>query len=156
MKKLVIFICFIIPHLLIGQSKSLVITNKKNGKELIIKIGEIIKVKGGNSIYKESGKFTAFSDYILNNYPFSLETVNSIYYKNKTNKLMRPLGFIVTGVGVFFFGTGLVLATTPPVGFFDFRTLGLMVCTIAVVTTYIGSLLLVKRYSKKNHEFSIR
>ena len=34
MKKLVIFICFIIPHLLIGQSKSLVITNKKNGKEL--------------------------------------------------------------------------------------------------------------------------
>lgn len=79
MKKLVIFICFIIPHLLIGQSKSLVITNKKNGKELIIKIGEIIKVKGGDSIYKESGKFTAFSDYILNNYPFSLVTVNSIY-----------------------------------------------------------------------------
>lgn len=48
---------------------------------------------------------------------------------------MRPLGFVVTGVGVFFFGTGLVLATTPAVGFFDFRTLGLMVCTIAVVTT---------------------
>ena len=69
---------------------------------------------------------------------------------------MRPLGFIVTGVGVFFFGTGLVLATTPPVGFFDFRTLGLMVCSIAVVTTYIGSLLLVKSYRKSNHEFSIR
>ena len=86
MKKLVIFTCFIIPHLLIGQSKSLVITNKKNGKELIIKIGEIIKVKGGNSIYKERGEFTAFSDSILNNYPFSLETVNSIYYKNKTNE----------------------------------------------------------------------
>jgi hypothetical protein len=34
MKKLVIFTCFIIPHLLIGQSKSLVITNKKNCKEL--------------------------------------------------------------------------------------------------------------------------
>ena len=145
-----------IPHLLIGQSKSLIITNKKNGKELIIKIGEIIKVKGENSIYKESGKFTAFSDSILNNYPFSLETVNSIYYKNKTNKLMRPLGFVVTGVGVFFFGTGLVLATTPPAGFFDFRILGFMVCTIAGVTTYIGSLLLIKRYSKNNYEFSIR
>ena len=145
-----------IPHLLIGQSKSLIITNKKNGKELIIKIGEIIKVKGENSIYKESGKFTAFSDSILNNYPFSLETVNSIYYKNKTNKLMRPLGFVVTGVGVFFFGTGLVLATTPPAGFFDFRILGFMVCTIAGVTTYIGSLLLIKRYSKSNYEFSVR
>ena len=156
MKKLVIFTCFMIPHLLIGQSKSLIITNKKNGKELIIKIGEIIKVKGENSIYKESGKFTAFSDSILNNYPFSLETVNSIYYKNKTNKLMRPLGFVVTGVGVFFFGTGLVLATTPPAGFFDFRILGFMVCTIAGVTTYIGSLLLIKRYSKNNYKFSIR
>jgi hypothetical protein len=53
-----------------------------------------------------------------------LETVNSIYYKNKTNKLLRPLGFVVTVVGVCFFGTGLVLATTPAVGFFDFRTLG--------------------------------
>jgi len=156
MKKLVIFTCLLIPHLLIGQSKSLVITNKKNGKELIIKIGEIIKVKGKNSIYKERGKFTAFSDSILNNYPFSLETVNSIYYKNKTNKLMRPLGFVVSGVGAFFFGTGLVLATTPAVWILDFRPLGLMVCTIAGVTTYIGSLLLIKRYSKSNFEFSIR
>ena len=69
---------------------------------------------------------------------------------------MRPLGFVVTWVGAFFFGTGLVLATTPPVWIFDFRTLGLMVCTIAGVTTYIGSLLLVKRYSKNNYEFSIR
>ena len=156
MKKLVIFTCLLIPHLLIGQSKSLVITNKKNGKELIIKIGEIIKVKGKNSIYKERGKFTAFSDSILNNYPFSLETVNSINYKNKTNKLMRPLGFVVSGVGAFFFGTGLVLATTPAVWILDFRPLGLMVCTIAGVTTYIGSLLLIKRYSKSNFEFSIR
>lgn len=55
MKKLVIFTCFIIPHLLIGQSKSLLITNKKNGKELIIKIGEIIKVKGKIVYIKKEG-----------------------------------------------------------------------------------------------------
>ena len=46
MKKIyLIFNCFIISQLLIDQSKSIYIVNKKSGEEIIINEGEKIKIK---------------------------------------------------------------------------------------------------------------
>ena len=86
MKKLyIVFTCFIISLLSIGQSDSLVIWDKKSGKEFIVNEGENIRVvTKGRDIYK--GKLNKiFYDSSLNitilkidNYTIPYDAVNSM------------------------------------------------------------------------------
>ena len=60
-----IFSCFLISKLLIGQSNSLQIRNKKSGELISLKTGEKIKVKLSNN-ESFSGNLVVFYDSTLN------------------------------------------------------------------------------------------
>ena len=60
-----IFSCFLISQLLIGQSNSLILRNKKSGEIISLKTGKKIKVKLSNN-ESFSGNLVTFYDSSLN------------------------------------------------------------------------------------------
>ena len=99
MKKIyLIFNCFIISQLLIGQSKSIYIVNKKSGEEIIINEGEKIKIKVKNNKFK-SGKLEFLYDSSLKetqlkieNYTLPFDLVSTINYNTKLEIVSNKFG----------------------------------------------------------------
>jgi hypothetical protein len=106
MKKfLLVFICFLISQLLIGQSNSLVINNKKSGKESTINEGRVIKVYTDRKTFYR-GKFKILYDSSINstmikidNTTIPIEAVKQITCYDSSDEFKLAFGGILSTLG---------------------------------------------------------
>ena len=100
-----IFPCFLISQLLIGQSNSLIIKNKKGGIENTVNEGMVIKVyTDSKTFYK--GKFKILYDSSINstmikidNTTIPIEAVKHITCYDSSDKFILALGGVFSTLG---------------------------------------------------------
>lgn len=154
MKKIyLIFNCFIISQLLIGQSKSIFIINKKSGKEIIINEGEKIKIKVKNNKFK-SGKLEFFYDSSLKetqikikNYTLPFDLVSTINYNpTKENRLKTYYGTGLLYLGI---PLGVISVYMYLESWWLFEELFVIPITVAGIAILTGVILLINSYKNK-------
>ena len=154
-----IFSCFLITQLLIGQSNSLQISNKKSGELISLKTGEKIKVKLSNN-ESFSGNLVVFYDSTLNLTQLKINNKTipfELIKKIKHYRLSRYNGIITLVCG------GLIefWCLYNYADSFLFGELFLLTAAVAVIPIIAGTVSLINTYrksvlKKKKYVFSLK
>ena len=153
-----IFSCFLITQLLIGQSNSLQISNKKSGELISLKTGEKIKVKLSNN-ESFSGNLVVFYDSTLNLTQLKINNKTipfELIKKIKHYRLSRNNGIITLVCGGLIEFWCLYNYTS-----FLFGELFLLTAAVAVIPIIAGTVSLINTYrksvlKKKKYVFSLK
>ena len=151
-----IFSCFLISQLLIGQSNSLILRNKKSGEIISLKTGKKIKVKLSNN-ESFSGNLVTFYDSSLNltqlkinnkTIPFELIKTIKYYSLKKYNGIIM----LVSGGIIEFWSLYKYIDS------FIFGELFLLTAAVAIIPIIAGTVSLINTnrksvLKKKKYDF---